>query len=196
MGQLYENRAAPIAKPLMADLAAHLSPRAQADLGRWAIKTTLLFAIADNVKNGRRHFEPLRRTLLRMVSEDVPPDGGSVRIGRFPAGRDAPEGETAQLVKLLPGGAPRGIQVFAVATLAHLAFEVVIGDPRHIRGFVAGTKNCDRLIRVWPPNAKGVDYPPIEAFSRADVLALRNAYYAAIPHLVFVRKAAGRDFLI
>jgi hypothetical protein len=179
MGALYENGASQLVSPMISDLAVRLTARQQAIVGRWAIKTTLLLGVKDAIDSGSNS-NPARLFLLRLNDEGAPPDGSSVRVGRYPAAEDDPEGETANLGELLPGGPPPKVGLYGVHTLGYLAFEVIVGNSLSTLQFIARTEDSDRLIRIWPPNIKGVDYPPRHILTRTDVAAMRNALSAAM----------------
>lgn len=189
MARRYEDRVAPLVKPMMWGKDRHLTEGQQAHVGRWMLKTSLLLGILKIIESGGDP-GPTRQTLVHMLDVDVPPDGSSVRIGRFTAGKRM-HNEKARMAKLLPGGAPKGLVSAGVSSFANVVFEHLMGDPRSIDSFVAGTKRSDRLIRIWPPQVEGVDFPPPHVFTGADMAALRAAY--RLPRATYTRYAAGRD---
>jgi hypothetical protein len=189
MARRYEDRVAPLVKPMMWGKDRHLTEGQQTHVARWVLKTSLLLAILKIIKSGGDP-ERTRQTLVHMLDVDVPPDGSSVRIGRFTAG-EGMHNEKARMAKLLPGGAPKGVVSFGVSSFAHLVFEHLVDDSRSIATFIAGTKRSDRLIRIWPPQVEGIDFPPPHVFTDADMAALRAAY--RLPRATYTRHAAGRD---
>jgi len=97
IGALYENSASQLVSPMISDLAIRLTPRQQAIVGRWAIKTTLLLGVKDAIDSGSNS-NPARVFLLRLNDEGALPDGSSVRIGRYPAAEPDSRTETADLI--------------------------------------------------------------------------------------------------
>lgn len=191
MGRRYEDRASPLIKPMMQGLARQLTPLQQGDISRWMVKTTLLLSIANRIKN-RRDYEPTRQLLLTMLDEDAPPAGTSVRVGRFPAaGEEGAADGNANLADLLPGGPPPRMHFYAVTTLAHFAFEMVMTNSPDALHFIARTEASDRLVRLWPPQIGTAHYPPPHDITAADITAMRQAFTLAMPHGTFVRHAAG-----
>jgi hypothetical protein len=191
MATVYEDSAAPVLKPLMADVAVPLTTNQQRIAGRWVIKTTLLFSVARSIDIGA-DYQAARRHLLRLTEGNIPPDGASVRIGRYPAAQDDPEGQTADEASLLPGGPPKNVETFGLHSLGYLAFEVVVGDPREIYNFMGRTKDSDRLIRIWPPRLESIGFPPQQILTRTDLAAMRNAFNRGLTGWGF-RAAWGPD---
>jgi hypothetical protein len=177
MGSLYENAAAPLLTPMMSGLARSLTVEQEATASAWIIKTTLLFAIRAAV-SARLTCEPQRTVLVEMNKEGTPPQGSSVRVGQFPPLSDPTVDAPADLSRLLPGGPPRQIQTFGIHSLGYLAFEVVVASPRETLDFMARSEQSDRLLRIWPPDLRGVEYPPHQVVTKTDLAALRGAFTA------------------
>lgn len=196
MARRYENGAAPLVKPMMRGAERSLSAGEQRDVSLWAIKTVLVFGIADKFKH-RVDYEVWRQLLLRMTDKDVPPGGSSVRIGWWPVGEEAAIDRAATLADLLPNRPPQNLQLFMVSSLAHFVMEVVVmSDVVDALDWAARTPDSDWLIRIWPPNVVGVGYPPPRLLTADNIAGLRNAFSAAAPQGRFVRHAAGPDWYI
>lgn len=131
MGALYENGVAQLLSPLIANSSTRLNSDQQHRIGVWVLRTMLPLRIAEGVK-ARTDYEVDRSLLMKMNANNSPPDGLSVRVARYPATDDDPEGETANLDQLLRGGPPAKISSLGLSSLGYVAFEVNVGEPERL----------------------------------------------------------------
>ena len=171
MAARYENTTAELLKPIVKGPPVRgLAPEAQSLIGRWIIKTTLLFIIRDAIPTGVDH----RResdALLQMNRGALPPDGFSVRVGHFLADDDPADRPGEGLRGSLLGAKP--LALFAFHTLGHVVMEVVAGPPDRTLDFIDRTNDDERFLRVWPPSDKVADYNPAGILTNNDVDVMR-----------------------
>jgi hypothetical protein len=166
MGRVYEETTAGILKPMIAgEVVPHLSPHAQAIIGRWCIKTIILMHMKHAMTLGKHHRGDAD-SLLRMNLGGLPPDATSVRVARYiPEAPGSPAGRP--LRGSLEGA--RKLVSTSHSAIGHLAIEVLSGTPPAILDFIDRTKEDDRFVRVWPPRFQNVAFAPREFVTQNDL---------------------------
>lgn len=175
MAVRYEQTTADLLKPMVRGRdVTGLSPKAQSLIGRWIIKTTLLFIIRDAIPTGVDHRRE-SHALVQMNRGALPPDGFSVRIAQFLAEDDPSDRPGDGLRGSLDGAQPLGL--FAFHTLGRLCMEVVAGPPNRTLDFIDRTQDDGRLLRVWPPSVKVADYVPSGVLTKNDIEVMRKQMF-------------------
>lgn len=171
MGKLYEDTTAPLLKPMITGLdIIGLSPRNQTLVGRWCIKTALLFHMKQAMELDQFHQEDAD-VLHRMNQGGPAPDTSSVRIAKFMSqGTDEKPGEPYR--GSLVGAQP--LTSIGYSQIGHLAIEVISGHREPLLDFIRRTEDDKRFVRMWPPSVKSVDFAPEGFLTQSDFNVMRR----------------------
>jgi hypothetical protein len=177
LGNRYEQKVAPIVRPLMMGSAITLDTDQQLLVASWAVLKDMEFAMAreyiysfDGItRTSVRRRERWRTALRMLLRDDRPLPITSVRVGALMGlgvtdGRLFPE-DLDPLDAFLTSVFPVGSGVFETVTAGD-------GDNAFLEGFIEQTANDERLIRIWPPQQPVVTIEP--ALLLGDVARLRN----------------------
>jgi hypothetical protein len=168
------------ASSLMLELLEHtemvLTPERQTTIAAWLIKTDIIFALYREPPFALTppYAELLRRKLLRMMEDGMPPPNTTARIGAIKDG-DVPAERPRPF---LPEGWPNASIsiVSSVSPVATMVSETIIGGDLSLVPYVSATQGDERLLYVWPPQIGGVRWPPTERMGFDDVLDLREEW--------------------
>ena len=172
-GKLYENEAALVIGPMVSGEQCLLSISDQQLVGRWIIKTMMVFylARADLTAHQLRF---VRDIVSHMKVYKTPPHQSFVRIGSLNPHQAA---DHSYLHPHKVGPLPRNV-LFGVASLGWLVWEMAVGDPRVMEPFVSSCLDNDALVRVWPPQLVPLPWPPPTRCTESDLYTLRHAWRA------------------
>jgi hypothetical protein len=169
MATVYEDTTSHILKPMiMGSSVTALSRRDQALVGRWCIKTVMLLHLKQAMSLGVFHEEDAQY-LHDMNKGGPPPVGAAARVGKY-AGEKSDNGPGEPLRGSLRGAQP--LVSFSYMVIGALTVEVLSGTPSAAMDFVDRTQDDDRLVRVWPPSLRSIDFPPSGAITDADLDAM------------------------
>jgi hypothetical protein len=179
-GRLYENVAAPILKPMATrSESCHLSPSDQLIVGQWIfIKVFLGLLSQIEPGSGCRGFaQGACRYMQFPAFGPFPPMlGVSIRIGTYEPMNPPVEGFSTELCNV--GPLPPNHH-HSVGVMGYFCWEFVVAEPEFVGPLVAACPDNDLMVRIWPPNKAGVDWPPERVMMSGDLEALRQAWDAA-----------------
>jgi hypothetical protein len=91
----------------------------------------------------------------------------------------------------MPYMPPSNVEMFTVTSMGRFVFEAVLFSS-HAVGTAFSTQNPDNrwLLRIWPPNLGGVEYPPPQELVSQSLIDMRTALQNVVRGS-FVRHAAG-----
>jgi hypothetical protein len=171
-GIRYENRAAPIIKPLLRSESVLISPADQRVIARWVIKTVLFFALSrpSDLPPAQRDF--FREVCRRMKREYVIPHQTMVRIG---ACNPTVTEDPVNLRLHNPGPIP-DVVYSSPSMCASMAWELAIGSPDTLLPFANSCPNDGPLFRILPETGTDIRWPPSQCLTMQDIYYLRMAW--------------------
>lgn len=182
MGELFEEQAAPILKPMMAGHVVLLTPRQQGLVGAWITRTNLALSLRRQTMAAslsgtppNEIHEATRAALHAMILTGIPPLRTSVRIGLLDF-RGAKDEVTPAEKRFQPSPPfPKAI-LWGSSGFAYLIFDYIVGEPDGVAVLEDRITDEDWLIRVWPPQVEEILWPPPNIFLRGDRDALAQAW--------------------
>lgn len=183
LAELFENRASPLLKELLAGSFLNLLPGHQVLLAAWVAKTALVLGLSH--RRGRptpplspQHSEVARSELFGMLETGLPPASMSVRVGALPPYIALDAGATVWPTAVPPEWTDKAWITSSVVSLPRLVCEAVIwNDVGLAERFLAATEHDQRFVGIWPQNiASSRMWPPPLPVLHLDVPALREAW--------------------
>ena len=173
-GRLYENDAARVLGPMVDGQARSLTLEDQEVVGRWIVKSSLMFYLGRAPAGSPPDRLSLARALCRTMRKTrTVPHQSFVRIGWTDARH--PDGPQVQPLLHEVGHLPE-TAFHGSSSLGYVAWEVAIGAPELLGSFVMACRDNDALFRVWPPQTAAREWPPAIALTTRDRYRLRLAW--------------------
>jgi hypothetical protein len=171
-GRRYEDKAAPILKPLLRGEDTLLSPSDQRMMVRWLVKTVLFFALSRPSDLSPAYSEFFREICRQMKQEYVIPYQTMVRIG---ACNPTVTEDPANLMLHNPGPLPDAVY-YSVSMCGPIAWEVVMANPDTLTEFASSCPNTGPLFGIWPESKKDIRWQPSRCLTMQDIYFLRMAW--------------------
>lgn len=170
--RLYQNTAAAVIGPMVEGTPAVLPPSDQETIALWIVKTTLeVTLLRTNLTAQER--DVATGMLQEMLRRRAMPAHAFVRVGAIEP--SSPEGP-AHNDLLPPMRLPEALS-FGVFVQGGVVFEAAMGDELRM-ATVQSLPDNDALVRIWPVQAKEVQWPPQVQMNNEDVFRLRQAWTA------------------
>jgi hypothetical protein len=182
LGRIFENRASPLIKRMLAGDRFLLSRRDQAIVAAWCVKTDLLLSLfRDDVwipsgprKKSQYYVDrDLKHLRMMLNSNGAIGDGWFVRVGAVGGSLIPPS-----RIPLVPSGWPRGQCTYltSVNILGSVFTETIWVHGHEQAALQAALRPDPRMIQIWPPKTAMAQWPPNEITSPVNARILRTEW--------------------
>ena len=176
-GKLYENDAALIIGPMVDGQSRQLSPTDQEVIGRWVIKSSLLYWLGARRCHRPIGFGWCKRSCEACAAARRRPTS-RLFVSATPT-RASPDGDVSHPGLHHDGRIPETM-IHGTATLGYFAWEIAVGAPELFGSYVESCEDNDALIRVWPPQMTTLSWPPPRSLTTRDIYSLRLAWQSGV----------------